>query len=59
MNRVLMALEQNARYCHFYNMDPTRAPHWSKVNKGKREMEKRRREEKEKNAGSLNTTGIN
>jgi hypothetical protein len=27
-HRLLMALEQNARYCHFISMDPTRAVHW-------------------------------
>lgn len=29
MNRLLIALEQGStRYCHFYEMDPTRAIHW-------------------------------
>mmetsp|Transcript_22322 Transcript_22322/g.61719 ORF Transcript_22322/g.61719 Transcript_22322/m.61719 type:complete len:380 (+) Transcript_22322:244-1383(+) len=31
LNRLLLALEQNARYCHFISMDPTRAVHWSKI----------------------------
>ncbi|KAF5829067.1 hypothetical protein DUNSADRAFT_16623 [Dunaliella salina] len=31
MNRLLASLEQGARYCHFYTMDPTRAIHWSKI----------------------------
>ncbi|KAF5832929.1 hypothetical protein DUNSADRAFT_11009 [Dunaliella salina] len=30
-NRLLLALEQNARYCHFISMDPTRAVHWTKI----------------------------